>query len=60
MKNKPSLTPSIEQQIVCDHIEAGDNVVVDACAGSGKSTIAKLIFIEFLNRKINIGTKWFF
>ena len=29
---------SHEQQIVCDHICNGENVIVDACAGSGKST----------------------
>jgi AAA domain len=29
---------SPEQQLVCDHICNGENVVVDACAGSGKST----------------------
>ena len=34
----PTFEPSVEQQVVCDHIIAGDNVVVDACAGSGKST----------------------
>lgn len=45
---KPKLTKTIriveehpmspEQQLVCDHICNGENVVVDACAGSGKST----------------------
>jgi len=30
--------PSEEQQIIINHIKNGDNVVVDACAGSGKST----------------------
>jgi len=34
----PTLQPSPEQQAVCDHMAAGANVVVDACAGSGKST----------------------
>lgn len=29
---------SHEQQLVCDHICNGENVIVDACAGSGKST----------------------
>jgi len=29
---------SEEQHVVFDHIRTGDNVVVDACAGSGKST----------------------
>ena len=39
MKTLPEMTtPSSEQQIVCTHMVAGDNVVVDACAGSGKST----------------------
>ena len=32
------LTPSEEQQFVIDNIILGKNVVVDACAGSGKST----------------------
>jgi AAA domain len=35
---EPELNPSLEQILVCDHITAGHNVVVDACAGSGKST----------------------
>jgi len=30
--------PSEEQQIIIDHVKNGRNVVVDACAGSGKST----------------------
>lgn len=30
--------PSQEQQIILDHVRDGKNVVVDACAGSGKST----------------------
>ena len=30
--------PSQEQQVVINHIINGDNCVVDACAGSGKST----------------------
>lgn len=30
--------PSEEQQIIINHIKNGDNVAVDACAGSGKST----------------------
>jgi len=33
-----SWTPSEEQQHICDCIKKGNNVVVDACAGSGKST----------------------
>jgi len=31
-------TPSEEQQFVIDNIISGKNVIVDACAGSGKST----------------------
>ena len=31
-------TPSEEQQTVIDNISIGKNVIVDACAGSGKST----------------------
>jgi hypothetical protein len=34
----PNWTASPEQQLICDHVQSGDNVVVDACAGSGKST----------------------
>ena len=30
--------PSPEQQIIINHIKSGNNVIVDACAGSGKST----------------------
>ena len=30
--------PSEEQQIIIDEIMNGNNVIVDACAGSGKST----------------------
>ena len=30
--------PSEEQQIIIDEIRNGNNVIVDACAGSGKST----------------------
>ena len=32
------MEPSEEQQIIINHIKNGKNVVVDACAGSGKST----------------------
>ena len=31
-------TPSTEQQVIINHIMKGKNVIVDACAGSGKST----------------------
>ena len=37
-KTKITLKPSAEQQIICDHICYGDNVIVNAVAGSGKST----------------------
>jgi len=30
--------PSEEQQTVINHILNGSNIIVDACAGSGKST----------------------
>jgi hypothetical protein len=30
--------PSPEQQLVLDHVRQGKNVIVEACAGSGKST----------------------
>ena len=32
------MKPSEEQQIIINHIKNGKNVIVDACAGSGKST----------------------
>ena len=32
------LVPSDEQQIIIDHIKNGNNVCVDAVAGSGKTT----------------------
>ncbi len=38
-KQKEQLSPaSEEQQIILDYLKQGDNVIVDACAGSGKST----------------------
>lgn len=38
-KHKEQLSPaSEEQQIILDYLKQGDNVIVDACAGSGKST----------------------
>jgi hypothetical protein len=37
-KTKITWEASEEQQLVCNHICLGENVVVDACAGSGKST----------------------
>jgi AAA domain len=35
---KISWKPSEEQQVICDHVVNGDNVIVNAVAGSGKST----------------------
>lgn len=32
------MQPSQEQQVIIDYLKNGENVVVDACAGSGKST----------------------
>jgi hypothetical protein len=32
------MEPSLEQMIIIEHIKEGKNVIVDACAGSGKST----------------------
>ena len=37
--NQPIMNQaSDEQQLIINHILAGDNATVDACAGSGKST----------------------
>ena len=39
LSNPPEMhKPSPEQQLVLDHVHAGKNVIVEACAGSGKST----------------------
>lgn len=38
VQNTVHFLPSMEQQIIINYIIAGENVVVDACAGSGKST----------------------
>jgi len=38
LKISQMLEPSSEQQDIIDHIKQGRNVIVDACAGSGKST----------------------
>ena len=43
---------SNEQRAVLDFIRAGHNVVVDACAGSGKSTTILSIAKELTGRKI--------
>ena len=43
---------SDEQRVVFDFIKAGHNVVVDACAGSGKSTTILSIAKELPRRKL--------
>lgn len=43
---------SDEQRIILDYIRAGHNVVVDACAGSGKSTTILSIAKELSGKKI--------
>ena len=43
---------SDEQRLVLDFIRAGHNVIVDACAGSGKSTTILSIAKEMPGRKI--------
>ena len=42
--------PSNEQQIIIDHVKNKKNVIVDACAGSGKSTTI-LSMAKLLNRR---------
>jgi AAA domain len=43
---------SDEQRVVLDYIRAGHNVIVDACAGSGKSTTILSIAKELSGKKI--------
>jgi len=43
---------SDEQRVILDYIRAGYNVVVDACAGSGKSTTILSIAKEMSGKKI--------
>jgi hypothetical protein len=45
-------TPSQEQQLIIDEIINGKNVVVDACAGSGKSTTILSCAIHLPHKKI--------
>lgn len=45
-------TPSEEQQIIIDEVIKGNNVVVDACAGSGKSTTILSCAINIPHKKI--------
>ena len=45
-------TPSQEQQLIIDEIINGKNVVVDACAGSGKSTTILSCAINLPHKKI--------
>ena len=47
-----SWVPSEEQQYICDCIKQGHNVVVDACAGSGKSTTILSVACEIPTKKI--------
>lgn len=58
--------PSDEQQVVLDHVKAGRNVIVEACAGSGKSTtilslareLAGLRFLQFTyNKQLRLEIK---
>lgn len=46
------LTPSEEQQNIINHIKNEKNVVVDACAGSGKSTTILSLSTQMPNYKI--------
>ena len=46
-------TPSKEQQLIIDHMLQGVNTVVDACAGSGKSTTILSCAKEMQNKKIS-------
>ena len=45
-------TMSDEQRKVVDYIRSGSNVVVDACAGSGKSTTILSVAKELTGKKI--------
>lgn len=45
-------TPSEEQQIIIDHIKQGNNVVVNAVAGSGKSTTIVSLAQQLPNKTI--------
>ena len=44
--------PSEEQQIIINHIKNGDNAIVDACAGSGKSTTILSCALALPHKKI--------
>lgn len=45
-------TPSEEQQIILDHVKNGKNVIVNAVAGSGKSTTILSLAKELPNKTI--------
>lgn len=45
-------TPSEEQQIIINEVIKGNNVVVDACAGSGKSTTILSCAVSIPHKKI--------
>ena len=57
-------SPSEEQKIIIDYVKNKNNVIVDACAGSGKSTtilsMAKqLNRRKFLRKNISISDRNF-
>ena len=52
LKTLPNLTPSDEQSAIVNHILSGCNVVVDACAGSGKSTTILSVAVAHPTKKI--------
>ena len=45
-------TPSTEQQHIINHVKQGKNVIVDACAGSGKSTTILSCAVSLENKKV--------
>ena len=45
-------TPSNEQQVIINHIQQGKNVIVDACAGSGKSTTILSCALVLRDKKV--------
>ena len=45
-------TPSAEQQVIINHIQQGKNVIVDACAGSGKSTTILSCALVLRDKKV--------
>jgi len=45
-------TPSTEQQVIINYIQQGKNVIVDACAGSGKSTTILSCALALQDKKV--------